>query len=438
MLRALWFMIKLAALAGVVIVLALQTGDVQIQSAGYKITVHLGASLVIVFFLMLILIRLTIWVRSIMDAPAAIKRWRRERRWREGVMALGYGLSAAAAGDSKTTAYHANKASRLLPAPSGISLFLQAQAAQLAGKDHDAQELFEKLSLRPDTAILGLRGQIIHALAHHQSEKADQLVQQGLATAPRSAWLRRAAFDLCVQQRHWTQGLSALRRLESAGDLTPADVRTYRAALFAARGLDTKSQGDLRAALRYCPDFIPACLALSSQYLARGQKRAARQVLRSAWKIAPHPELARMWMLSSPKSYNSSGAARLQWVQKLIQLRPDPEGWLMLAAEAAEQNLWGVARSALEQISHDDSDQRVFAALANCARSSGFDAHIVQKYEQLASAAPLAKTWTCSRTGQVFAHWQPLNSSGEFNTIQWAHPYDALLPHPPSIQNFLA
>ena len=88
----------------------------------------------------------------------------------------------------------------------------------------------------------------------------------------------------------------------------PKDVYRRRDAILAlqeARGvMDENANIDAREAAieanRLSPDLIPAAVMAARGLIDKGDKRSATRVLKKAWEVHPHPELAAVFAEIEP------------------------------------------------------------------------------------------------------------------------------------------
>ena len=148
-----------------------QTGESQIQWLGYEI--QISTSLLVGFviaFAVFVMLFDRLW-RLIRNWPKMMAHGWQYRRRTNGERALGLGLVALAAGDSRSAQKQARKAEKLL----GRGLLpdlLAAQAAHLAGDKNAARRYFAQLSKHKDTAYYGLIGIMNLQFQNNDPEKS--------------------------------------------------------------------------------------------------------------------------------------------------------------------------------------------------------------------------------------------------------------------------
>ncbi|MFP4313968.1 MAG: heme biosynthesis HemY N-terminal domain-containing protein, partial [Alphaproteobacteria bacterium] len=195
MIRALFFLFKIAILVAIAVWLAELQGAVSftwVDLAGSETEVNMQLGVFLVAALVVLVVALLLFriIKGVADMPAAFKRYRRERHKEKGFRALTLGLTAVAAGDTKVAKYQAFRAKKLLngQGDNGLSLLLSAQSARLEGNENEANENFVKLLQSKDASFLGMRGLLQSALDRHDNKEALSIARKALAMHPRQPW----------------------------------------------------------------------------------------------------------------------------------------------------------------------------------------------------------------------------------------------------------
>ena len=122
-------------------------------------------------------------------------------------------------------------------------------------------------------------------------------------------------------------------------------------------------------------------------------------------------------------------AAYMAWFERLVSLRPDHVESHLAAAEAAlSLNLWGAARSHIEQADAcARPGPRLYRLRARLAQALDRpeEASLMLRH---ANEAPAEKAWVCRQTGRIYDQWSPTaQPHGSFNTIVWDYPHAAMV-----------
>ncbi len=430
MIRALFFVAKVALLVAAAVWVANRPGAVEIHWLGYDIRAQIGLVLLALFFAIaaIVLMYRVLW--EVLAMPKYWRRYRAQRKRDKGYRALTLGLTAVAAGDVKLAGYQAFRARRLLPQDMGLPMLLEAQAARLKGDDATAHEAFGRLLENKDTAFLGLRGLLLTALDSGDTQLAGNLAQRALALHPRQPWVLHMSYDIALRQRHWDEAQKILARAERSGAVEPVRALSDRTALLLQQAEDDYQAGHTGAALAKLkkahslnPSFVPAALRLAQLHIEQSHPRQAVPVLERTWKENPHPEMVALWREAMPRKAANDGSERMRWFERLVALRPDSvESQIAAAGEALDQKLWGPARQYLDQGESIRQSTRLYRLRARLAQAQNRLEETGLMLRKGADAPP-DKLWICTQTGRIYDHWAPVAMPhGSFNTIVWDYP----------------
>ncbi len=434
MLKALWFMIKVGLLVAIVIWVAERPGFVKIEWMDYTFTVHVGLFLVGALGVILAAIFLYNTIKTFVDFPSSYKRYREIKDQSKGYEALTIGLSAVAAGDTKVAVKQAKRAAKYMSGDTGLPLLLQAQAARLNGDEAAALESFAVLLEDKNAAFLGVRGLLQAALDREDYSKALELAQHALSLHPKQPWIIRIAYDVHIRLREWNDAFDMVRRAEKTKTLTKDEARSERVAILIAQADELSALGDndaalqkLKAAFKLDAGFAPTATRLSRLYLETAQRKKGVSIIKSAWKVAPHPNLAHVWgmLMSSKRAGEALG--RMRWYEKLLRVKSDTSAAQMLIGQIAiEEKLWGEARTHLMQAVELKPCAATYRLLAELERLSGHGEPAAEKWTaQVADGAP-QPVWICRETGRIYEEWSPIAAPhGSFNSIEWRAPDSA-------------
>ena len=134
----------------------------------------------------------------------------------------------------------------------------------------------------------------------------------------------------------------------------PRDLHKRRDAVLALseakevldEGSDIKAREAAIEANRRSPDLIPAAVMAARGYIEKGKPRYAARLLKKAWGVRPHPDLAAAFAEIAP---DETPAKRLKRFEELVQTNPGDRESKLLKAElhiAAEDFPRRAARSA--------------------------------------------------------------------------------------------
>ena len=215
-----------------------------------------------------------------------------------------------------------------------------------------------------------------------------------------------------------------------AGSL-PKDVYRRRDAVLAlqeARGVmdETASTEAREAAIeanKRSPDLIPAAVMAGRGLIEKGDKKAAARILKKAWSVLPHPEIAAAFADIEPEE---TPVQRLKRFAALTSQHGDSDQTKLLLAElniAAED--YPAARRALGDLPTARPTQRALAIMAAVERGEGSDEAVVRGWLSRALTAPRGPQWCCDKCQAIHATWQPIcENCGGFDTLSWRDPVE--------------
>lgn len=357
----------------------------------------------------------------------AISRYFDRNRERKGYRALSEAMLALASGEPRLALTRAQSAERLLGKPE-LTTLLVAQSAEAMGDHKRATAAYKVLLADDATRFVGVRGLLQQKLAEGDREVALKLAEKAFELRPKHAETQDILLQLQSDAGDWSGARSTLGAKLRAGTL-PKDVYRRRDAVLALQQARTVIDEDAsiearEAAIeanRLSPDLIPAAAMAARGYIARGDKKNATRVLRKAWEVLPHPDLAAAFAEIEP---DETPQDRLKRFRTLSSVRPDSDETKMLTAEllvAAED--FPAARRALDDVATRAPTQRSLAILAAIARGEGAEDSIVRDLVARAIAAPRGPQWVCDKCHAIHDGWQPVcENCGSFDTLSWKTP----------------
>ena len=431
MFKALLFMVKVGLLAAVAVWVADRPGTVKIDWLEYTFTIHFGFFLLSLMGVMLLAIFSYNIIRTFTDLPKSYRRYREIRRREKGYRALTLGLTAVAAGDTKTAVYQAHRATKLMPDDAGLPVLLKAQSARLDGREDDARESFVALLESKDAAFLGVRGLLQSALDMENYTKALDLARQALKLHPKQPWILNTVYDLEIRMQDWTAARETLYRAEKAKAITTEKANSDRVAMLLAEadilireGKHKDALKDVKKAVAIDPDFAPAVTRYAKLLNMEGKRKQAVKAIERAWKTNPHPEYVQAWEILAPRGTTKKPMGRMQWLEKLLEINANTAtGQREAGRVAMEQQLWGEARGHLRRAEEIEPSASIYRALAELEDRSGGSAEAATIWLEKAADASAEKVWVCRQSGRVYDQWHPVALPHHaFNTIEWDIP----------------
>jgi len=449
MLRALWFLLKISLLAGVLIWLSHQPENWVTITAGtpvtenppawslpqtgvYEIQVQSSFLIFLLVFVLFIATRIDrIW-RAFVSVPKVLRRYRALQKREKGYLAVTQGLVAIAAGDPQGADRCARRAEGLVPS-TPLTRLLTAQTALLNGNAPKARREFAALLEDDSAAFFGVRGLLSEAVAAGDYPAALELIRRADRLQPQRVWVVRNLFELEARNREWQKAEKTLKRAEKLGIYPKERAAALRQTLWTAMATEAKTRAntpaDTTAALRMAESafkidngFTPAAALLAKMQGDVGKRSAALKTILKAWNANPHPELAALWAthVPAPKkgaSVYDAGRGNYQWMLHLQQSKPEHrDGLRALGAVALDAKLWKEARDPLLQA----QDYRLLARLE---REEKNDDAKARNWLEMAADAPAEPKWVCGPCGHAATQWQAIcPHCGQFGTAGWMIP----------------
>ena len=437
----LWSLIKILSFVAMVMLISFGAGrlmeaqgGVMIQYAGLELSFGalqaalLVLGLLVSFWLVLKLLGLVVaLLRFINGDETALSRYFDRNRERRGFEALSDGLMALASGDGRDAMAKARKADRLLNRPDLTNLIM-AQAAVANGDRQTAKATYKKLLKDPKTRFVGTYGLLQQHLQDGDTEVALKLAEHAFALKPRHGETQDVLLKLQAGREDWRGVRTTLTAKLKHGSL-PKDVHKRRDAVFAlSQSRDLRAEGKLDEAQIYAveanrlaPGLVPAALLSAEGHREQKNVKQASRILRAAWQLAPHPDLAAGFAALAP---DEASAARLK---RFGQFTKGTESHLetkMLMAELyVAMADFDAARQALGDLAKTDPTMRALTILAAIERGDGADDQSVRRLLTQAISAQRDPQWICDNCGHVHHDWEPVCLNCEaIDSIAWKRP----------------
>ncbi len=440
LIKVLLFVIAIAALTYGAGILLDTGGGIRIAAVGYEFTL---GPLQTVFFVLLLIV--AIWavmrlvgllvavLRFLNGDETAISRYFDRNRERKGYQALSEGMIALAAGESRVAMSRAAKAERYLGRPE-LTTLLIAQAAELSGDTKRATDAYKTLLTEDKTRFIGVRGLMKQKVEEGDSVTALKLAEKAFALKPRHTETQDILLKLQAENSDWKGARATLGAKLKSGAL-PREVYRRRDAVLALQEaktvIDDASPIDAREmaieANRLSPDLIPAAVMAARGYIEKEQPKYATRILKKAWAVRPHPDLAAAFAEIVP---DETPAARLKRFRTLTAQQPENAETKLLLAElniAAED--FPAARRAIGDLATSQPTARSLAIMAAIERGEGADDAVVRGWLARALTAPRGPQWCCDKCQAIHSQWAPIceNCSG-FDTLSWREPPEGTGP----------
>ena len=437
----LWSLIKILSFVAMVMLISFGAGrlmeaqgGVMIQYAGLELSFGalqaalLVLGLLVSFWLVLKLLGLVVaLLRFINGDETALSRYFDRNRERRGFEALSDGLMALASGDGRDAMAKARKADRLLNRPDLTNLIM-AQAAVANGDRQTAKATYKKLLKDPKTRFVGTYGLLQQHLQDGDTEVALKLAEHAFALKPRHGETQDVLLKLQAGQEDWRGVRTTLTAKLKHGSL-PKDVHKRRDAVFAlSQSRDLRAEGKLEEAQTYAveanrlaPGLVPAALLSAEGHREQKNVKQASRILRAAWQLAPHPDLAAGFAALAP---DEASAARLKRFGQFTKgTESHPETKMLMAELYVAMADFDAARQALGDLAKTDPTMRALTILAAIERGDGADDQSVRRLLTQAISAQRDRQWICDNCGHVHHDWEPVCLNCEaIDSIAWKRP----------------
>lgn len=437
----LWSLVKI--LAFVAFVMVATFGATMLLDMDGSATIDIGGQaatfsvieLVIGLIVMVALVWLTFKLIGLLIATfrflngdeTAISRYFSRNRERKGYEALSEGMMALASGEGRLAMAKANRAEKFLERPELTNL-LTAQAAEMAGDRKTAEETYRKLLEDDKTRFVGVRGIMKQKLEEGDTETALVLAEKAFAIKPKHVETQDTLLRLQAEKSDWKGARKTLTAKLKTGQL-PRNVHKRRDAVLAlseakgifADGQTLEAQEASIEANRMSPDLVPAAVMATQAYVEKGNARAASRVVKKAWEVTPHPDLAAAFAAITP---NEDPAARIKRFRALTKLNPDHPETKMLLAElniAAED--FHEARRSISSLVAEAPTARSLTIMAAIERGEGSEDAVVRGWLAKALTAPRGPQWICDNCQHIHSVWGPVcDNCTSFDTMSWREP----------------
>ena len=437
----LWSLFKILVFVAIIGLLAMGAGYLMETSGGVQITVAgteytlgplqsviaLGVLVFAVWLFFKLLGLLIATLKFLNGDETALSRYFDRSREQRGYQALSDGLMALASGEGRVALTKASKAEKLLNKPELTNL-LVAQAAEMTGDTKKASDTYKKLVTNNATRFVGVRGIMKQKLAEGDDETARKLAEKALELKPRHQESQDVLLNLQTKAQDWAGARSTLTAKLKSGHL-PRDVYKRRDAVLAlseAKDIldDTASVEQQEYAIeanRLSPDLVPAAAMAARAYIEKGKPRAATKILKKAWEVQPHPDLAHVFAEIAP---DESPEERIKRFTALTRVHPENmETRLILAELNIVAEDFPEARRALGDVVEKQADARAYTLMAAIERGEGASDAVVQGWLAKALNAPRGPQWVCDNCHDIQPEWAPVcQNCHSFDTLSWQTP----------------
>ena len=431
MIKTIFFLLTLAALALGLGWLADRPGEITLIWQGYRFETSLLVGLSGVLALCVILIMVWSIVRFIFRLPSLMSLWNKARKRQRGQEALSRGMIAIGAGDIRTAERATREAEKSL-GQEPLTLLLRAQLAQLTQDREGAERAFQAMLQNPESQLLGLRGLYLEAKRRNDLTNATRFAQQAREQSS-VAWAGQAVLEACALQENWTRALEIVEDNIKKHMTDRETGRRQKAVLQTAIAIEIADREPeealslAKAANKTAPELVPACVLYGRLLSQRGDLRRAMRVLETAWRLTPHPDIGRAYVDVRP---GDSTHDRLKRAQTLAQMAPaHAESCLLVARSALEAREFAKARQAMapliENRAHNRPSVRACLTMADIEETEFGPNGAMREWLARATRAPRDPLWIADNI--LSESWAPASPvTGKIDAFVWQRPPENL------------
>ncbi|NOR32428.1 MAG: heme biosynthesis protein HemY [Sulfitobacter sp.] len=449
----LWSLIKIVLFVVAIAALTWGAGFLLESTGGLQVTV-MGTEysfgplqsviavilLVVAVWLLLKVIALLIATWHFLNGDeTALSRYFDRNRERKGYEALSQGLMALASGEGNVALSKAAKAEKYLEKPELTNLLI-AQAAEMAGNRRLAEASYRKMVENYATRFVGVRGIMKQKLADGDTDTALKLAQKAFALKPKHEETGDVLLKLQAEKEDWKGARETLNTKLKNGQL-PRDVHKRRDAVLAlseakdvfAVGNSIEAREAAIEANRLSPDLIPAAVMAAHGFIDEGKPKYAARLLKKAWGVQPHPDLAAAFAAIAP---DETPSERLKRFAALTKVQPDhPETKMLLAELNIANEDFPQARRSLGNLVETDPTARSVTLMAAIERGEGASDTVVKGWLARALTVSRGPQWICENCQHIHAAWAPTcENCHSFDTLAWKTPPMSEMAMPGGLQ----
>lgn len=424
MLRTVLYFLVIGLLAALGAFLADHPGSVAISWFDWEIETSVGALAIALSLVLAAAFGVLALLRLLTTGARLAKEARDRRRRAKSSSELVRGFAAVAMGDA-AEARRALKGASAAKELQGLARLLTAQIAEIEREPKSAEAAYRQLTKEPATEFLGLRGLYETAMRVGDRDAALAFATRAFELQPRAGWVAEQLFRIQTQQGAWDLARKTIATARRSGTLSAEEARRREGLIFAAEALEADAKGDrdrafelAQKSLAQTPGLTVMAVWLAKEQAARGQNWAASATIESAWRVHPHPDLARAYAGLKPGETPVQRARRLMG---LAEFNPGHvESRLLVASEALSLGEVRRARRALRP-AVDSGSARVLMLMSDIALKGGEGEAEAQAFRARAVHAPRDAQWTCGECGRERADWTLIcETCGAFGSAAWS------------------
>lgn len=252
--------------------------------------------------------------------------------------------------------------------------------------------VFEKLRQNKQTELAGIRGLFLDAKQKGDIDAQTQLLENGLALYPDVLWLEQEQLELQLLQDDWTGALASLESLNKRKAIEKVVYRSQKACIL-------YKQGDLKGAFELAPENPVIAIAYATAF-----PKKAEDVLKQSWNLTPCWDT---YLAYHTLIKGDTAAKQMKLIDKFVAKNPHGKMALLAVADMAiSNNLWGVAKEALDiAIKSFPLTRQMATMMAMIERKGWHHEFIAKEWDEKAGAAESTPTWMCNTCNHTTSEW---------------------------------
>jgi HemY protein len=436
MFRLIAYFTIIALVSGVITWLGNNSGDLELNWLGYRITMNVATGLVALTLLTIIIFLLFQLLWWLIRLPTNMTSRNNQRKLEKGWVAITRGMTALIEHDNKRAQKYSRK---LLSSMENEPLahMMAAFTAQQAGNINEARKHYESLLEFKDTEMVGIRGLLVSAGEQGKLERAIELAERAFKKDQEARGITPLLLSLYKKAGKWNEALNLIETKTSllsnligkndSGDHT--DWKKAKGFVLHMQARSAERNGEIesaftlyRSALEATPYSVPLLLDYAGLAGTLSNNQKLLSAIEKCWKHSTHPELAEKYVnLHEDKTIKS----KIKAAKKLAAKNPeDIESCIILASIYGSDGDYFNAREALKPALIQKETIRLTSMMAEFwKKDKSSDPEKAEEWERRARNAIADDTWVCIECHSIHEAWASTCEDCEsVDSIEWGSP----------------
>lgn len=428
MFRLIFYILLISILATAGVWLSSYNGEVNIVINGYEIRTSVLFLFSVIFFALIIIvmtIQILLWLKN---APKRASARSKAVKQEKGMLYLTEGFTAIASGEPDRAIKLAKRTESCI-GETPLTKILSVQATQLKGDPIATKKKYTEMLESKDTELIALKGLLKQSVKENNIDFAIYLANKALKMNADLVWARKVLFDLYSKTGRYRDA-QMLIESSKKGVISTSDKERLVGVLLLARSLLAYEDKDYETSYNLILDSyknlknFPPTIAHMARvyYLVHKNIVKAIKIIESGWKIMPHPDLARAYLLIlEDVPYEK----RMKKVEKLLTINPDHhESHLLMARVAIDVSNYSVARNHLKSVLNKKETVNICKMMIELEEKDTSNSinkdDAVKKWQNRLVNAVEEDSWKCHKCGYQTSTWSiSCNHCHEFDSLEW-------------------